>query len=44
MLFPPCVALAAKQAFRSHFQGLKKIAEKALKAAFQAAKSTNVSL
>jgi len=44
MLFVPCVALAAKQAFRSRFQSLKKIAVKALKAAFSGAKPTTVSL
>jgi hypothetical protein len=38
------LALAEKDAFRSCFQGLKKIAAKALKAAFEADKPITVSL
>jgi hypothetical protein len=34
MLFGSGLALAKKDAFQSHFQSLKKIAAKALKAAF----------
>ncbi|WP_353236765.1 hypothetical protein [Limnohabitans sp.] len=44
MLFGPFLAWVAKQAFRSHFQSLKKNAVKALKAAFLGAKPTTVSL
>jgi hypothetical protein len=44
MLFVRCLALAEKNAFRSHFQRLKKNAAKALKAVFQIAKPISVSL